>query len=63
MAKSERTDNQAEVIDWLDRLIDAFDFTLAGDDQSLGRDMANAVALGIHERTVSDKQTPKGQPL
>jgi hypothetical protein len=55
--------NIDEVAAWEKALIDSFDFTRPGTDQSLGRDMAGDVAEGIHERTVDRRQDVDGNKL
>lgn len=51
--------NLAEIVAWLDRLVDAFDFTLPGVDGSLGRDLAGVVAREIAARS-ANAQDPDG---
>jgi len=43
--------NADEVIDWLRRLIESFNFSLPGKDQNLGRDLAHVLAGQIAERS------------
>lgn len=45
--------NLPQVIAWLDAFAESFDFTRPGVDQSLGRDLVNAVCEGIHDRSVT----------
>ena len=43
----------AEVADWLENLVTGFNFLLPGEDQSLGRDLVVAVAMGIADRSAT----------
>ncbi len=43
--------NVDEVANWLEQFVDGFNFLLPGIDQCLGRDMINAVAFGIADRS------------
>jgi hypothetical protein len=52
--------NIDEVAAALDALIDGFDFTRPGKDQSLGRDMAGVAARGIIDRSVPGCKAPDG---
>lgn len=55
--------NIDEVESWEKDLIDSFDFTRPGEDQSLGRDMAADVATGIIDRTTAEQRDATGSPL
>lgn len=44
-------------------LIDSWDFTAPGEQQSLGRDVVGEIAAGIHDRTVAEKKDAHGEPL
>lgn len=55
--------NIDDVEAWERQLIDSFDFTRPGEDQSLGRDMAGDVAMGIIDRTVAEQRDVNGSPL
>lgn len=43
-------------------LIDGFNFTIPGKDQSLGRDLAAGAALMISDRSISEQGNAQGQP-
>lgn len=43
-------------------LIDGFDFTIPGKDQSLGRDLASSAALMISDRSISEQGNAQGSP-
>ena len=53
------TSNIDEVIAWLGRFADSFEFTRPGVDQSLGRDMASVVVERIMDRS-SRRRAPDG---
>lgn len=48
--------NFDEVVTWLEGFVQSFDFTRPGVDQSLGRDAANAVCLGIATRSLAQRR-------
>src|SRR4051812_11189637 len=52
--------NIDEINAWMDDVIDGIVFTMPGVDQSLGRDLAGAVAEGIADRSVPDAKDPDG---
>ena len=58
MAKLES--NLSAVVAEIDRLVQSFDFTIPGKDQSLGRDLAGVVAMGIRDRSVPGRKAPDG---
>jgi hypothetical protein len=51
MPDAEMEDNVDQVMNWVDGLVDSFDFTLPGKDESLARDLAGLVAQGIFDRS------------
>jgi hypothetical protein len=55
--------NIDDVAAWEKDLIDSWNFTRPGQDQSLGRDMARDVAVGIQERTVAEQRDAMGGSL
>lgn len=55
--------NIDDVEKWEKDLIDGFDFTRVGEEQSLGRDMVRDVAQGIHDRTVAERRDATGAPV
>ncbi|WP_422932029.1 hypothetical protein [Singulisphaera sp. PoT] len=57
MASSSNID---EIGQWLRDLVATVDFTMPGQNASLGKDMADAVALGIQERSVPDAKSADG---
>lgn len=57
---SELDSNLDDVAAWVDAAVDSFDFTIAGKDQSLGRDLAGVVADGISERSEPAALDPDG---
>ncbi len=48
--------NINEVAAWLDRVVQSIDMNIPGIDQSMGRDMAHAVADGIEKRSYEKQQ-------
>ena len=48
---------------WLTELAAGFNFTMRGEDQSLGRDLAGVVAQGIIDRTIAHQQDATGGGL
>lgn len=63
MADPTLDSNIDEIGSWLDQLVDTYNFTRPGTDQSLGRDLAGVVAQGIQDRTVADQTDANGGPL
>ena len=53
------SDNLAELIAWIDGLVETFDFTLPGVEGSLGRDLAAKAAEGLAKRS-NDSLDPDG---
>lgn len=47
--------NIDEVCDWLHKLVEGFDFTVPGEDQSLGRDIVVEVASNIADRAADGR--------
>jgi hypothetical protein len=52
--------NLGEIDAWMKQLVDSFNFQRPGKDQSLGRDIAGAIANGIRDRSVPDAMGPDG---
>lgn len=52
--------NIADVISFLDGFVDSFNFTRPGNDQSLGRDIANKVVERIYDRSLDQRAGPGG---
>jgi hypothetical protein len=50
------TSNIGQVTRFLEGFVDSFDFTRAGDDQSLGRDVVNKVVDRIQARSLHDRR-------
>jgi len=63
MSDESFSSNIDDLARWERELIDTWDFTVAGESQSLGRDMVGAVAEGINERTVADQKDATGGDL
>jgi hypothetical protein len=53
-------DNLDEILDAIDELVDTFDFTLPGQDRSIGRDAAHSVGLGIQIRSTHEQIDANG---
>jgi hypothetical protein len=47
--------NIAQVVAWLDGFVDSFDFKRPGNDESLGRDVANLGVQRIQDRSLQDR--------
>ncbi len=60
MSLVDASDNSDQVGQWLDQLVDTFQFDTPGKDQSLGRDLAGVVAEGIRDRSVPDAKAADG---
>ena len=57
-----KTPNIDEVVNWLENLVNSFNFLMPGIDQSLGRDLVNAVAWGIADRSATELRGADGTP-
>lgn len=55
--------NADDVGRWVDEFVATFDFTVPGEDGSLGRDMANKVAEEIANRSVDQGLDSNGEPF
>lgn len=63
MPEIELTSNIDDVSAWLDKVVASVNFEMHGTEESLGRDLASAVAEGIQLRTEQEKRDADGGPL
>lgn len=56
--------NLPEVLEAVEQVLERFNFQARGPDgKGLGHEMLDAIAEGIHERTLNQQKGPSGEPL